>query len=101
MLACFAGQLDAVQILRENGALYDIRDRGGSTAMHWACDSGNSRLIDWMIKDGCDVNAKDRTAGWTPLLRVGECLLKVFNFFPAIFCSQTILTMGILCFYIL
>ncbi|XP_022288625.2 fibronectin type 3 and ankyrin repeat domains 1 protein-like isoform X1 [Crassostrea virginica] len=69
MLACFAGQFDAVKLLRANGAKYDDYDRGGSTPIHWAVDGGNTRLIEWIIKDGADVNLKDHSHGWTPLIR--------------------------------
>ncbi|KAL3864042.1 hypothetical protein ACJMK2_005754, partial [Sinanodonta woodiana] len=69
MLSCFAGQLDVVKLLREKGARYDIYDKGGSTAMHWAVDGQNNKLVEWMIKDGADVNIKDHNSHWTPLLR--------------------------------
>lgn len=38
MLATFAGKVDAVQLLKENGADHELRDKGGSTALHWAVD---------------------------------------------------------------
>nr|XP_034329711.1 fibronectin type 3 and ankyrin repeat domains 1 protein isoform X1 [Crassostrea gigas] len=69
MLACFAGQFDAVKLLRSHGARYDDYDRGGSTPIHWAVDGGNVRLIEWIIKDGADVNLRDHSHGWTPLIR--------------------------------
>jgi len=72
MLACFAGQKDTVKMLREHGARYEEYDRGGSTPMHWAVDSGNSQLLDWMIHNGADPNMRDKQSGWTPLLRCGK-----------------------------
>ncbi|KAL5017563.1 hypothetical protein ScPMuIL_007152 [Solemya velum] len=69
MLACFAGKQEVVMRLREHGARYEDFDKGGSTPMHWAVDGGNTRLIEWMIKDGADVNMKDCNSKWTPLLR--------------------------------
>lgn len=74
MLACFAGQFDAVKLLRSHGARYDDYDRGGSTPIHWAVDGGNVRLIEWIVKDGADVNLRDHSHGWTPLIRCGGCL---------------------------
>lgn len=71
MLACFAGKQEVVMRLREHGARYEDFDKGGSTPMHWAVDGGNTRLIEWMIKDGADVNMKDCNSKWTPLLRCG------------------------------
>lgn len=38
MLATFSGKVDAIQLLRENGADNELRDKGGSTALHWAVD---------------------------------------------------------------
>lgn len=70
MLASYAGQTQSVKELRHYGAKYDMHDRGGSTALHWAMDGANLELIDWMLDDGADLHAKDYN-GWTPLLRVG------------------------------
>ena len=72
MLACFAGQLDLVQLLRKHGASYTDFDKGGSAPIHWAVDGGNVKLIDWILADGAEMNMKDHSCGWTPLLRCGE-----------------------------
>ncbi|XP_070540511.1 fibronectin type 3 and ankyrin repeat domains protein 1-like [Ptychodera flava] len=69
MLACFAGQLEVVKTLRAEGATWEVCDKGGSTPMHWAVDSGNTRLLRWIIEDGCPVDIRDRNSGWTPLMR--------------------------------
>lgn len=69
MLGCYAGSLDAVKILRANGAQYTDFDRGGSAPIHWAVDGGNVKLLDFMIEDGADVNLRDTNSGWTPLIR--------------------------------
>lgn len=69
MLACFIGNLEVVKRLRLSGASWDVIDRGGSTPVHWAVDSGNHELVEWMINDGAKIGIRDRTAGWTPLLR--------------------------------
>lgn len=71
MLACYAGQLDIVKKLREHGASYDVHDKGGTTPLHWAVDSGNTKLVDWMINDGANVNVPDHQTKWTPLIRCG------------------------------
>jgi ankyrin repeat protein len=73
MVAALAGQVAAVKELRHHGASYDKKDKGGSTAVHWAVDSGNLELVDWMLDDGADIGIKDDN-GWTPLMRVGQCL---------------------------
>nr|XP_060499023.1 fibronectin type 3 and ankyrin repeat domains protein 1 [Panthera onca] len=70
MLACYAGHLDVVKYLRRHGASWETRDLGGCTALHWAVDGGHCNVIEWMIKDGCEVDAADTGLGWTPLMRV-------------------------------
>lgn len=69
MLAAFGGKLSCVKELRHYGASYAVQDRGGSTAFHWAMDSKNTEMVDWMIDDGANMEATDYN-GWTPLLRV-------------------------------
>ena len=71
MLSAFAGRLNTVKELRHFGASYEKQDRGGSTAFHWAMDSKNLEVIDWMIDDGANLESTDFN-GWTPLLRVGK-----------------------------
>ncbi|XP_073859160.1 fibronectin type 3 and ankyrin repeat domains protein 1 isoform X5 [Macaca fascicularis] len=70
MLACYAGHLDVVKYLRRHGASWQARDLGGCTALHWAADGGHCSVIEWMIKDGCEVDVVDTGSGWTPLMRV-------------------------------
>lgn len=55
MIACFAGHLDIVKLLRSKGAAWTAKDLGGCTAMHWAADGGYRDVIEWMIDDGCEV----------------------------------------------
>lgn len=75
MLAAFAGKLISIKELKHHGARFDLKDKGGSTALHWAVDGGNIEIIEFMIKQGGDVNWKDDQNSWTPLLRLG----KIFN----------------------
>ena len=71
MLAAYSGKLESVKELVHHGAKYNIRDKGGSTALHWAMDGKKTDLIEWMLDDKADVSATDSN-GWTPLLRVGK-----------------------------
>ena len=75
MVAALAGQVAACKELRHHGASYSTADKGGSTPIHWAVDSGNLELVDWMLDDGADLSVKDNN-GWTPLLRVGQLIGK-------------------------
>lgn len=67
--ACIHGQLEAVKLLREHQADFHEFDRAGFSALHYAVDSGNCAMIEWMVKNGADINIADQVAGWTPLLR--------------------------------
>lgn len=71
MLAAFAGKLSTVEMLREHGATYDLRDKGGSTAFHWAVDGQNLEVLEWCIDDGWNIDVRDTHSHWTPLLRCG------------------------------
>ena len=71
MLAASLGKLDPVRELRRLGASYDLRDNGGSTALHWACISKNPQLVEWMVVDGANVSATNHL-GRTPLMQLGR-----------------------------
>ncbi|KAF5899556.1 fibronectin type 3 and ankyrin repeat domains protein 1, partial [Clarias magur] len=70
MLACFAGHLDIVKHLRVFGATWQSQDMNGCTALHWAVDGAHVPVIDFLIEDGCEVDAHDTVSEWTPLMRV-------------------------------
>lgn len=73
MMVCAAGKLETVKVLRKHKARYDMFDNGGCSAIHWAVDSNNYKLIEWIGEDGGDLNLQDRGKGnWTPLIRCGE-----------------------------
>lgn len=68
MIAAFYGKLEYIKMLRRYGAEYDLKDKAGLSAIHYAVDGANVQAIEWMLLDGADVNAKDNN-GWTPLIR--------------------------------
>jgi len=70
MLAASMGKLEAVRELRYLGADYELRDNSGSTALHWACISKNTELVDWMLQDGANVSVTN-DVGRTPLMQLG------------------------------
>lgn len=72
MIAAFYGRLDMVKELRRNGALYEIKDKSGCQAIHYAVDGGNIPTLEWMLYDGADVNVRDEMDGWTPLIRAAS-----------------------------
>lgn len=73
MIACYAGQEEAVQLLRQHGAAWETRDRNGLTAVHWTADGGHDDLLLWVLRNGGQVDIEDTINGWTPLMRVA-CL---------------------------
>ena len=75
MLAVNMGSLGTVQELRQLGASYELRDRSGSTALHWACLSKNPQLVDWMLQDGAEVSVTN-DLGRTPLMLLGMKMLQ-------------------------
>jgi len=81
MLASFSGQLSVVKELCYHGANKQLADYSGSTVLHWATDSGNAQLVEWLIDNGADINAVDVNR-WTPLLRI--CTLPI-RFFWRVF----------------
>ena len=63
VVAYFTGHLEVVQLLRQHNASWDLLDKTGSTALHWAVDGANLDMIRWMLQDGCRVDVKDETSG--------------------------------------
>ncbi|CAF0868090.1 unnamed protein product [Brachionus calyciflorus] len=72
MLAAFYGKLEFVKELRACNASYDFVDKTGMTVVHYAVDGGNLDVLQWILYDGADVNKKDTSNGWTPLLRAAS-----------------------------
>jgi len=69
MLACFSGNEAVARRLRSAGLQWDTRDRSGSTCLHYAVDSCSRPFVQWVMSDGAEIEDKDGTSGWTPLLR--------------------------------
>lgn len=57
------GHIEVAKLLRQYNASWDLVDKTGSTALHWAVDGANLDLIRWMLQDGCRVDIKDETSG--------------------------------------
>ena len=67
------GNVEIAQLLRQCGASWDLLDKTGSTALHWAVDGANLDMIRWMLQDGCRVDIKDETSGECLLYMQGQC----------------------------
>lgn len=68
MVAAYSGNLQAVKCLRLFEASYELCDSSRLTAVHWAVDSGNMELMEYMLADGANIECFDNQ-GWTPLHR--------------------------------
>lgn len=65
--AARSGDLAALDAAVKGGAKIDDADRAsGRNALHWAAAEAKLEVIDWLLKNGANVNAEDRT-GKTPL----------------------------------
>jgi len=98
MMAAYGGQLGAIQVLRERGASFEHRDKGGSSALHWAVDGQNVELIEWMLENGADVNIRDTVSHWTPLLRCGKISTRALHVEPSDCILAFVAQLGFACF---
>lgn len=61
-------QIEILNLLQEKGInLKDIRLDDNKTLLHYAAASGNTEILDFLLKAGLDINAQDKE-GWTPLM---------------------------------
>lgn len=67
------GNVEVAQLLRQRGANWELLDKTGSTALHWAVDGANLDMIRWMLQDGCRVDIKDETSGERMVYVQGQC----------------------------
>lgn len=44
-------------------------DSAGRTALHFAASCGRKKVVQWLLKKGALINAKDLESGYTPLHR--------------------------------
>lgn len=73
-VACKADDVDtAKQLLDDNHDILEVCDEHlGMTALQWAIDSGAEKVVEWLIKEGANVNATD-PEGNTPLHFAAYC----------------------------
>ena len=73
MMACENNQLNAVTFLIEHGAIVNLQDKEGQTALHHAIQPNSGfhepyEVLDYLIQNGADVNAQSNE-GRTPLMK--------------------------------
>ena len=64
--AVMSGEKEAVEVLIDNGADVNVKDKYGSTPLHDASLGKHNEVVELLISKGADVNAK-RGDGDTPL----------------------------------
>ena len=66
----YAARSGALEILKwlveQAGALVEMEDREGETALHKACLAGKLPIVTYLLRQGADPDAQDAD-GWTPL----------------------------------
>jgi ankyrin repeat protein len=67
-MASYNGHTDTVLLLIKRGAVVDSRDYEGKTPLIHACTGPYAETVNALLKAGADVNAKDSTEGFTPLM---------------------------------
>lgn len=67
--ACMHNQIDAARLLLQKGAEIDDIPPGfdyAGTGLHYAAVNGHRAMVDFLIKQGANVNIKDTKVGSTP-----------------------------------
>lgn len=67
--ACAQNDLTEAERLLNSAELdggIDVANSDGLTALHQACIDDNEKLVEWLLKNGANINCKDNE-GWTPL----------------------------------
>jgi len=64
--ACENGHDQIAQVLLDNGAYVDARDRYGQTALHWCARNGQGRCAQLLVSRGADTTIESRL-GETPV----------------------------------
>jgi ankyrin repeat protein len=67
-MAAFNGHVETVKYLLEKGAVVDCRDSEGKTPLIHACTGPFAAAARVLIEAGADVNARESTEGFTPLM---------------------------------
>ena len=61
-----AGAIEALQILLDLGADINQANQNGNTALHGAATRHSAAIIEFLVENGADLNARN-IKGWTPL----------------------------------
>lgn len=53
-------------LLRDHAGLINQRDQTGATALHYAAFAGHRSVVEELVRQGADINARDTQFGGTP-----------------------------------
>ena len=65
--AAMRGDVDAVQVLIDQGTDVNVPQGDGMTALHWGAERGDDAMIRTLLDAGADVGAVTRIGDYTPL----------------------------------
>ena len=65
-LAALSNNLEAAELLLDNGANINVKDKIGASPLHRAAQRGQVKLVKYLIDKGADIEAKNNS-GSTPL----------------------------------
>jgi ankyrin repeat protein len=71
MAAAAEGREDVVALLLQKGAMPDLSDADGCTALYQAAISGQPAVVTMLLEHGADAGVAAQE-GWTPLMRAAH-----------------------------
>lgn len=71
LLASRKGHYNIVELMLENGALIDAKDKYGNQALHLAAMEGNGHIVQMLVKHGASISARNQMVA-TPLILAAE-----------------------------
>ncbi|KAK0738811.1 ankyrin repeat-containing domain protein [Schizothecium vesticola] len=68
LLACESGEVELVNLFLDRGVDAHMVSKNGKSALHFAAHGGHVAIGRVLIKEGCDVDAREEEEGWPPMM---------------------------------